>query len=121
MNKGYIDEKLSPPLKNWGRGPIHNKILQMKKLYDIVSKYRLVMEGIGQFYYSHITYWSTLIKIYYFLKWSYYKILANRFKCTTAQIRKKFGRNVMLERRTEFLSKKTGNKEISTSRTYMPD
>lgn len=112
INKGYINENFKP---------VHNKVLQMNKPYDIIQKYRLAMEGLGQFYYSHLTFKSNLIKIYYFLKWSCYKTLASRFKCTVAQVKKKFGRNITFDRTSEYMSKRTGKIQISRRSINIPD
>lgn len=92
------------------------------KPWQIVQKFRQKFEGIGNYYYPHLTYPSDLAIYYYFLRYSCIKTLAHRMNKSVSQIQKIYGNKLKMkgERITKDSSNRRLIKEfVTTFPTYM--
>jgi group II intron reverse transcriptase/maturase len=108
--KGFLDPK---------ENIIHNKLLFASKPHEIVTKYKQILEGFGQYYIKNITFKSSLIRYYYILKFSCLKTIANRQKTSITQISKKYGKNLKIEYNIEKKDRK-GKTYTVTKNSFFP-
>lgn len=78
------------------------------KPYEIVLKYRQILEGLAQFYYKNIVFKSDFSRYYYYIKYSCLATLANRLKSSISKVILKYGRDLNIEYYIDQKSIRTG-------------
>jgi len=86
---------------------MRQKLLIQLKPFEIVEKYKQILEGLAQYYYRNLTFKSQISKLHYYLIYSCYHTLASRLKKSIAQIIKIYGPELEMEYETEFRSLRT--------------
>jgi hypothetical protein len=104
-DEGIIDKKNRPK---------HCSKYIVLKPWQIVEIYTSIIKGMFNYYMKNITIKTRLTYIYYLLKYSCYKTIANREKSSISKVIKKYGREIKIT----VQNRRTGESEKVALPTY---
>jgi hypothetical protein len=99
--------------------PRHKIIYIVLKENEIISRYRMHMEGLFQYYWTNITFKSALSRYHYYLYYSCVKTLAARQKSSLRKIMSKYTRNLIYKWEEKYINKKEEMVTVQR-KTFMP-
>jgi hypothetical protein len=88
-----IQRFINKKLMNKKKSPIHSNLHIPLKPHEIIYRFKMMIEGLFNYYYKNITFKSLLHKYHYYLLYSCYKTLAAREKTSIRKIILKYGVN----------------------------
>lgn len=88
--------KLKGFLTKEGKAKRHNLYINLTP-WEIVQKYKQILEGLMQYYYSPLTYKSHLAKYHYYLTYSCYNTIANRERSSISKVISQYGRELEIK------------------------